>query len=118
VYPNITLPRSPSSVITDRLEARAQPPIGVASDIGGLQFNSDVMHQIIRIVAISGGRKGTCYLAQAHPYFFRETDSARVHAYFEKQVERLGEQLIPIPIHNVPNEIDGFFRLARRRRSE
>ena len=26
--------------------------------------------------------------------------------------------LLPIPIHNVPNEIDGFFRLARRRRSE
>jgi hypothetical protein len=26
--------------------------------------------------------------------------------------------LIPIPSYNVPNEIDGFFRLARRRRSE
>ena len=28
------------------------------------------------------------------------------------------DQVIPIPSHNVPNEIDGFFRLARRRRSE
>jgi hypothetical protein len=99
MYPNITLPRSPASVITDRLDARAQPPIGVASDIGGLQFNSDVMHQIIRIVAISGGRKGTCFLAQAHPYFFRETDSARVHAYFETQVERLGEKLTVLEFH-------------------
>jgi hypothetical protein len=99
MYPNSTLPRSPASVITDRLDARAQPPIGVPSDAGGLQFNSDVMHQIIRIVAISGDRKGTCYLAQAHPYFFRETDSARVHAYLETQVARLGEQLTRLEFH-------------------
>jgi hypothetical protein len=26
--------------------------------------------------------------------------------------------LIPIPIHNVPDETDGFFRLARRVRSQ
>jgi hypothetical protein len=99
MYPNLTLPRSPASVITDRLDARAQPPIGVASDAGGLQFNSDVMHRIIRIVAISGGRKATCFLAQAHPYFFRETDSARVHAYLEAQVGRLGEELPLLEFH-------------------
>ena len=28
------------------------------------------------------------------------------------------QQVIPIPIHNVPDETDGFFRLARRVRSQ
>lgn len=94
MYPNIRLPRPPASVITDRLAARAQPPIGMVSERDGLQFNSDVMQQIIRLVTVSGGRQSTCFLSQAHPYFFLETDQARVHAYFENQIVQM-EAVLP-----------------------
>jgi RNA-directed DNA polymerase len=36
----------------------------------------------------------------------------------DKSLRRFKERLIPIPIHNVPDETDGFFRLARRVRSQ
>ena len=36
----------------------------------------------------------------------------------KKLSEPVQHGVIPIPSHNVPNEIDEFFRLARRRRTE
>lgn len=91
MYPNTTLPRAPSSVVTDRLDARAQSPMGAVSANGALLLNNDVMMRIIRIVAVSGSRTDLCFLAGAHPYFFRQTDELRVQAYLHDQVRLIGE---------------------------
>lgn len=99
MYPSLNLPLPPSSVVTGSLATCARPPIGVMQDDGSRHFDADAMGRIVRLVAVSGDRRDVCFLAQAHPYFHRETDDARVRLYFETQVARLQGESSPVAFH-------------------
>jgi hypothetical protein len=59
---------------------------------------------------------------QPEPFNLSRFDGANGFTYYQLQNGQISfvhdGRLISIPLHDVPDEIDGFFRLARRRRSE